>query len=238
MSSVNKVILIGTLGKDAEVRNLQGGSIVASVTMATNDSYTDKNGEKVNSTEWHNVEFWNKSAEVVSKYTKKGSQIYVEGKLKTEKYDKDGVTHYRTKITATTLQLLDKKPAGENGGSTQQSTAPAQQGYNQNAPQGNFNAPAPQQGYNQNAPQGNFNSPAPQGYPQNAPQGHFNAPAPQQYPQNVPQGNFNTPAPQQGYNQNAPQGNFNSPAPQQGYNQNMVTIGNEAFGSPADDLPF
>lgn len=107
--SVNKVILIGFLGSDPEVKTLDSSVKVARVSLATSESYTDKSGKKVENTEWHNLVIWRGLAEVVEKYTKKGSQIYVEGKLKTSSYEKDSVKHYRTDIVVDNLRLLDRK---------------------------------------------------------------------------------------------------------------------------------
>ena len=107
--SVNKVILIGFLGSDPEVKTLDNSVKVARVSLATSESYTDKSGKKVENTEWHNLVVWRGLAEVVEKYTKKGSQIYVEGKLKTSSYEKDSVKHYRTDIVVDNLRLLDRK---------------------------------------------------------------------------------------------------------------------------------
>ena len=107
--SVNKVILIGFLGSDPEVKTLDSSVKVARVSLATSESYTDKSGNKVENTEWHNLVMWRGLADVVEKYTKKGSQIYVEGKLKTSSYEKDSVKHYRTDIVVDNLRLLDRK---------------------------------------------------------------------------------------------------------------------------------
>jgi single-strand DNA-binding protein len=103
--SVNKVILIGNAGKDPEVRNTQGGGKVATVTLATTEKFKDRE-----ETEWHTIIFWNTLAEVVEKYVSKGSPIYVEGRIKTEKFTgKDGTDKYSTRIIASSLQLLGRK---------------------------------------------------------------------------------------------------------------------------------
>lgn len=113
MASVNKVILIGNLGKDPEVRYMPDGAAVANITLATTDSWKDKNsGEKKEATEWHRVVFFRKLAEIAGQYLKKGSQVYIEGSLKTRKWDKDGVTHYTTEIVADSMQMLGRKEAG------------------------------------------------------------------------------------------------------------------------------
>jgi single-strand DNA-binding protein len=104
---VNKVILIGTLGKDPEVRYAQSGSALASVSIATNESWKDKNGEKQERTEWHRLKFFGRLAEIAGEYLKKGSQVYVEGSLRTDKYtDKQGVERYSTDIIVNEMQML------------------------------------------------------------------------------------------------------------------------------------
>lgn len=115
--TVNKVILVGNLGKDPEVRNLPSGEAVASVTLATSNKYKNRNGEMVDETEWHNVTFFGRLAEIVGQYLKKGSSIYVEGRIKTEKYtDKNGIEKYATKIIAGEMKMLGGKPSGDGGG--------------------------------------------------------------------------------------------------------------------------
>lgn len=112
--SVNKVILIGNAGKDPEVRYLENGTPKCSFSLATSETYTNKNGEKVTNTEWHNIVIWRGLAEVAQKYVKKGTQVYIEGKIKSRSYDdKDGVKKYITEIVADSMQLLGRKP--ENG---------------------------------------------------------------------------------------------------------------------------
>jgi single-strand DNA-binding protein len=117
MSSVNRVILIGRLGKDPEVRYLPNGDATANVTLATSESWKDKmTGEKVEKTEWHRVTFFRQLADVVGKYTTKGSLIYVEGKLQTRKWtSKDGNDQYTTEIVADKMQLLGGKSGGDDG---------------------------------------------------------------------------------------------------------------------------
>ncbi len=109
---VNKVILIGNLGKDPEVRYMPSGGAVANVTLATSESWKDKTtGEKKESTEWHNVVFFNRLAEIAGEYLKKGAKVYIEGSLRTEKYqDKNtGADRYTTKIIANDMQMLDSR---------------------------------------------------------------------------------------------------------------------------------
>lgn len=119
MSGVNRAIILGNLGKDPEVRYMASGSAVTSITVATSESWKDKQtGEKEERTEWHNITAFGKLAEIMEKYLKKGSKVYIEGKIQTDKYEKDGVTKYSTKIIARDLQMLDSKQA---------SSEPAQQ---------------------------------------------------------------------------------------------------------------
>ncbi|HET6225512.1 MAG TPA: single-stranded DNA-binding protein [Bacteroidia bacterium] len=116
MAGVNKVILIGNLGKDPEVRHLEGGTAVASFTLATSETYKDKNGQRVEQTEWHNVVVWRGLAEVAEKYLKKGMTIYVEGKLRTRAWeDKDKVKRYSTEIVADAFTMLGKKESNSAG---------------------------------------------------------------------------------------------------------------------------
>ncbi|MCR4297346.1 MAG: single-stranded DNA-binding protein [Gallionella sp.] len=116
MASVNKAILIGNLGKDPEVRYMPSGEAIANITLATTDTWKDKSGEKQERTEWHRVSFFGRQAEVVGEYLKKGSQIYVEGRIQTRKWqDKDGQDRYTTEIVADRMQMLGSKSSG--GGS-------------------------------------------------------------------------------------------------------------------------
>lgn len=145
MSSVNKVILIGNAGRDAEVRYLQSGVAVANVSIATSSKRKDKQtGETVEDTQWHRITFYDRLAEIAGEYITKGKTIYVEGSIKYGKYtDKDGVEKASTDIIANSLTLLGGRDQGDGG---QQQQAPRQQGNRQQA--GN----APQQ---RSAPQGN-----------------------------------------------------------------------------------
>lgn len=112
---VNKVILIGNLGRDPEVRYMPNGQAVANVTIATSESWKDKNtGEQQERTEWHRVVFFRRLAEIAGEYLKKGSKVYIEGRLQTDKYDKEGQTHYTTKIIADQMQMLDSRGGGSN----------------------------------------------------------------------------------------------------------------------------
>tara|TARA_B100001250_G_C19577348_1_gene690378 strand:+ start:199 stop:666 length:468 start_codon:yes stop_codon:yes gene_type:complete len=110
MASLNKVMLIGRLGQDPEIRYTQSGSAVANVNIATNDYWTDKKGEKQERTEWHSLVLWGKLADLAQSYLKKGSQIYIEGRIQTRDWeDEQSQKHYKTEIVVTTIQFLDTK---------------------------------------------------------------------------------------------------------------------------------
>lgn len=117
--SLNRVFLIGRLGRDPELRYSPSGQPVASFSLATDESYKNKDGEKVEVTEWHNVTVWGKPAEFAGNFLSKGRLVYVEGKLKTEKYTKDGVEKYATKVIAHTVQGLDSNPDNQGQGQRQ-----------------------------------------------------------------------------------------------------------------------
>jgi single-strand DNA-binding protein len=123
MASINKVIIIGNLGRDPEVRYTPNGAAICNVSLATTRNWKDKNtGEKVEETEWHRVVFYDRLAEIAGEYLKKGRPVYVEGRLKTRKWaDKDGIEKYTTEIIASEMQLLGGRegmggPGGEEGG--------------------------------------------------------------------------------------------------------------------------
>lgn len=117
MGSLNKATLIGNLGKDPEVRAIPSGAKVANFSIATTDSYTGKDGQKVEKTEWHNIVMWRGLAEVAEKYLKKGSQVYIEGKLQTRSWDdQNGQKRYSTEIIADNMVMLGR--AGGGGGGT------------------------------------------------------------------------------------------------------------------------
>jgi len=119
MSGVNKVILVGRLGKDPEVRNLDNGVSVANFTMATSESYKDRTtGEKKEVTEWHNIVLWRGLAEVSQKYLHKGDLVYIEGKLRTRSWEKEGVTRYTTEIVADNMTMLGSRSGGGSSGSS------------------------------------------------------------------------------------------------------------------------
>jgi single-strand DNA-binding protein len=113
MASVNKVIIIGNLGRDPDVRYMPDGGAVANISVATTDSWKDKSGEKQERTEWHRVAFFGKLAEIAGEYLKKGSQVYVEGSLRTRKWqDKEGKDRYTTEIVADRMQMLGSRAGG------------------------------------------------------------------------------------------------------------------------------
>ncbi len=113
---VNKVILIGNLGADPEVKQTSSGATVANVNLATNDSWTDKSGNKQERVEWHRLVFWSKLAEIVGQYLTKGSMIYCEGRLQTRQWEnKDGVKMYTTEIAVTDMQMLDGRSDNRGG---------------------------------------------------------------------------------------------------------------------------
>ncbi|MEO6903732.1 MAG: single-stranded DNA-binding protein [Bacteroidia bacterium] len=123
MAGVNKVILVGNLGKDPEVRHLEGGVAVANFSLATSETYKDKSGQKNEQTEWHNVVVWRGLAEVAERYLKKGMTVYVEGKLRTRSWDdKEGSKRYTTEIVADNLVMLGKKEGGSTGSNEEQTT--------------------------------------------------------------------------------------------------------------------
>lgn len=118
MASVNKVILVGNLGRDPETRYMPDGGAITNISLATTSTWKDKSGEKQEQTEWHRVAFFGKLAEIAGEYLKKGSQVYVEGKIRTRKYqDKDGIEKYATEIIADAMQMLGSRQSmgGDSG---------------------------------------------------------------------------------------------------------------------------
>ena len=233
MAGVNKVIIVGNLGKDPEVRFMPNGGAVANLAVATSETWKDKQtGEQKEKTEWHNIVMYQRLAEIAGEYLKKGSKVYLEGSLQTSKWtDKQtGQDRYKTEIKANELQMLDSKGMQGQGGYQQQ--APQQHGgFQQQAPQqqGGF---APQQSQQQEPhQQGGF---VPQQSQQQAPaqQGGF---APQQSQQQAPaqQGGF---APQQPQQQApAQQGGFAN----QGQQQQAPKVNpQEPSIDFDDDIPF
>lgn len=148
MASVNKVIIVGNLGRDPEIRYLPSGDAIANIAVATSYHSKDQNtGEKKEFTEWHRISFFGRLAEIVGQYLKKGSSVYVEGRLQTRKYtDKDGVEKYATDIIAENMQMLGGQQGGTGPGFNEQST-PMQEntGRAQSAPQGQQRATQSQQ---------------------------------------------------------------------------------------------
>lgn len=147
MASLNKMTIIGNLGADPEVRYLDGGAVVATFNVATTEKYTNRNGEKVEQTEWFRIELWNEQAKVAEKYLKKGNSVYVEGRLRTELWtDKEGKERTSLKVRASIMQLLgspnndrqDESPAE----TPRQQEAPIAQSAKQAAPRQQVAAPA------------------------------------------------------------------------------------------------
>jgi single-strand DNA-binding protein len=115
MAGVNKVILVGNLGEDPKVKYLDNGVAVANFSLATTENYKNKKGERVSQTEWHNIVLWRGLAEIAEKYLKKGSSIYIEGKIKTRKWeDKEGVTKYSTEILGDNMTMLGGRPSSND----------------------------------------------------------------------------------------------------------------------------
>ena len=147
---VNKVILIGNLGQDPEIRYMPNGKAVANLSIATSESWNDQQGQKQEKTEWHRITAYDKLADIIGEYVKKGSKIYVEGKLQTRKWqDQQGQDKYTTEVIINQMQMLDGKRDGGNGGSQQ-----AQPARPQSAPQR-----PPQQSVPQHPAQPQYNEP-------------------------------------------------------------------------------
>jgi len=145
---VNKVILVGNVGGDPETRFMPSGGAVTNLTLATSESWKDKQtGQPQERTEWHRVVFFNRLAEIAGEYVRKGSKIYVEGSLRTRQWEQDGVKRYTTEIVAAEMQMLDSRQGGAQAGG--QGQAPQQQNYNQQAPQGRPQGQQAQQPYQQ-----------------------------------------------------------------------------------------
>lgn len=195
---VNKVILVGNLGQDPDIRYMPNGNAVANLTLATSESWKDRNtGQLQEKTEWHRIVIFGKLAEIAGEYLRKGSQAYFEGKLQTRKWqDQQGQDRYTTEVVVDmngVMQMLDRR--SDNQGGSYNQSAPANQGYQQPAAQPQYNQ-APQQGQGQ---QGGYNQ-APQqpqqgGYQQQAqnrpaPAAPQNKPAPQAAPPAEPNLDF------------------------------------------------
>ena len=115
---INKVILVGRLGKDPEIKSTAGGQTVAKFSVATDERFTDKNGEKQERTEWHNIVAWGKLAEICGQYLRKGKLVYIEGSIRTDSWEdkESGQKRYRTDIVANTMKMLDRKGDSDEGG--------------------------------------------------------------------------------------------------------------------------
>ena len=147
--ALNKVLLIGNVGKDPEIRHLQGGASVATITLATSERYRDRNGESREMTEWHTIIAWRQLADLAENYIRKGSQIYVECRIRTRSWDdQNGQKRYVTEIQADTIQLLGRRGDTPGAPAQPQGQPQPQQGYNQpsyGTPAQPHHAPAPQQ---------------------------------------------------------------------------------------------
>lgn len=130
MAGVNKVILVGNLGKDPEVRHLDTGRAVANFSMATSETYKNRNGERVTNTEWHNIVLWSPLAEIAEKYLKKGNQVYIEGKITTRSYDdKDGIKKYITEVVGREMTLLGSRSDSDGGYNPNQGSSSEEREY-------------------------------------------------------------------------------------------------------------
>ncbi len=130
--SINKVILVGNVGKDPEVRYLDSGVAVANFPLATSETYKNKQGEKVTNTEWHNIVVWRGLAEIVEKYVNKGAQLYIEGKIRTRSYDdRDGNKRYITEIVGDNMQMLGRKSDRSSIPPPSEDDAPVAKSHNQ-----------------------------------------------------------------------------------------------------------
>ena len=126
MSGINKVILVGNLGKDPEVRHLEGGAVVAKFPLATSETYKTKDGQRVDQTEWHNIVMWRGLAESAEKYLRKGSLVYIEGKIRTRSWDdKEGNKRFATEIVADTMTMLSSRKPDEGQHHTPSEQKPA-----------------------------------------------------------------------------------------------------------------
>jgi single-strand DNA-binding protein len=135
--SVNKVILLGNVGKDPEIRSTPGGTMVASFSLATSDRYQDQQGNWQDRTEWHNLVAFKRTAEIIRDYVKKGSKLYVEGRIQTRSWDdKEGAKHYKTEIIINDLSLLSGREEGSGGYSRGASASSSASTYDQRPPAG------------------------------------------------------------------------------------------------------
>jgi single-strand DNA-binding protein len=135
--SVNKVILLGNVGKDPDIRSTPGGTMVANFTLATSDRFQDQQGNWQDRTEWHNLVAFKRTAEIVRDYVKKGSKLYIEGKIQTRTWDdKEGVKHYKTEILVNDLSLLSGREEGSGGYSRSSSSSSSASSFDQRPPAG------------------------------------------------------------------------------------------------------
>lgn len=148
MSGINKVILIGRLGADPEVKTVTGGNNVARLSVATSENWTDREGQKQERTEWHRIVVWGKLAEICGKYLAKGRQVYVEGRLQTRSWEDNGQKKYSTEIVANTVQFLGN--AGNEAGVTKDSSMNQSQNQSQGGADFNFADFGPEPAFNQN----------------------------------------------------------------------------------------
>lgn len=182
---INKVILVGNLGNDPETRFMPNGNAVTNVSIATSESWKDKqSGQQQERTEWHRIVFFNRLAEIAGEYLKKGSKIYVEGSLRTRQWDKEGQKHYSTEIVASEMQMLDGRNEGGMGGG----------GFNQNSQQSNAGGAA-NQGYNQggnsnagsnSSSNGGSQGGSPQGGGSQGGSQEFSSPPPEAFDDDIP----------------------------------------------------
>lgn len=150
MASVNKVILMGSLGRDPEVRYMPNGEAVANMSIATTENWKDKSGTRQEKTEWHNIVLYRRLAEIAGEYLKKGRPVYIEGRLQTRKWEKDGVTRYSTEIVADQMQLLGTGRSGSEG-SNDDGGYDHQAGYQDNNQGGQGQQSTPQRAPQQSA---------------------------------------------------------------------------------------
>ena len=143
MASVNKVILVGNLGRDPEVRYMPNGEAVANFSIATTENWKDKSGVKQEKTEWHNIVMYRRLAEIAGEYLKKGRPVYIEGRLQTRKWEKDGVTRYTTEIIGDQMQMLGGKEGGSNASYDGMDQGGASDDMNQSAPRESARQAAP-----------------------------------------------------------------------------------------------
>ena len=139
--TLNRVSLIGSLGSDVELKHTPQGVAVASFSMATNEGYKDQSGQWQDKTEWHRIVLWRGMAETASKFLKKGSKIYLEGKLQTRNWDKDGQKHYTTEIVGSSMEFLGGRMDGQGGNSQQQGQQSQQVNYQNNQQQPVYDIP-------------------------------------------------------------------------------------------------